>query len=709
MPDILPPSVDADVGSPTLRPLLALLVDLLGMSIQPADLIAAEAGGTDRPSWTDALAHGGAALGLRMHWVRCTVDEAAALSDPSLPAVGLGPDLGVGPAWVVLSGSRLGTVQMHIPGSPAGPRRLRPSVLQAQWLSPDEVQLWAFVEPSRPASPVLRRTEGQPAPKPLQRLFGLLRAERVDLIAVVVYGVATGILGLAIPLTMQVLINWLAFGTLAQPVIVLTGILLVCLLLAAALRSLQRLAVEMVQRRVFVRMMADLARRLTQVRISTFDTRYGPELVNRFFDVLTVQKAMSSLLVDGLGAALQAAVGLTLLAFYHPALLAYDVVLVLSLVVILFALGKGAEKTAIKESKAKYAAASWIEELARHPLGFKLGGGERFALERADALAQDYLRARDAHWSVFFKQFVGSVGLQAVSSVLLLAVCGWLVLDAELTVGQLVAAEFIVTSALAGFAKFTNKLDSYYDLLAGIDKLGTLVDLPQERETGMAPASRTSPSSVRLDQVVIQQPGGLRRVGPLDLDVPSGARVAVLGGSGSGKSTLSEVILGMRRPHAGQVWRDGIRTEDLRPPAMYRDAMLVRGVDIIQGTVAENVRLNRPEAEIPALREALEQVGLTRTVDALPDGIHTELGPSGTPLSSTQARRLMLARALCARPRLLIIDGALDAMALSGLDPILARLCNPDAPWTLIVFTELPELAARLPVTTNLTAGGLHA
>lgn len=694
---------------PPMRILLHQLVDLCGIKVGAEDMrMAGEAADLATGPWTERLETAASGVGLRLHWVTCSAPEAAALSEDVLPVVTVADPGMAGQRWVVLSGRSFGRVRVHTPPAPVPTVQMLPSHVQSQLLGGQPSQIWALVEPALPASPVLPRDRMGPAPTPVQRLRALFRSEKRDITAVIIYGVATGVVSLAIPLTMQVLINWLAFGALAQPVIALTVVLLFCLLLGAALRGLQRLAVEMIQRRIFVRMMADLATRLTRVRVAAFDTQYGPELVNRFFDVLTVQKAIASLFIHGLGAALQAAVGLTLLAFYHPVLLAYDVVIVIALAGILFVLGKGAQKTAIKESKAKYAAASWFEELARHPIGFKLGNGQRLALEKTDALAQSYLVARDAHWRVYFRQFGGSLALQAVASVLLLALCGWLVLEGQLSVGQLVAAEFIVTSALAGFAKFADKFDTFYDLLAGIDKLGTLVDLPQERVSGLpAHPDRAEAAEVRLDRVVVQQPGGSRRLGPVDLEVPPGGRVAVLGRPGVGKSALAEVLLGLRRPREGTVWRDGLRAEDLRPSVLYKDCMLAGRIDIIHGTVGENVALGRPEATILEQRRALALVGLSSVVGDLPDEIHTVLGPEGRPLSSSHARRLMLARALCARPRLLVVDGLLDAVLPEERERLLAPLIGQEAPWTLIVFTEQAEVAAMLPRLYSLTPDGL--
>jgi putative ABC transport system ATP-binding protein len=701
----LPPQPRAD---PALALLLHSLVDRCGVDAEGPRVDAAAALAAGLGGWAERLDAGATALSLGVRWTRATPAEAVGLARADLPLVTCLEGEPGGPRWVVLGERRLGRAHTTTLPDVQGARWLTPTALASRSLGGDEARTWALISPALPASPVLPRVEGGAKPSPVRRLRALLGAERRDLAAVLVYAVAVGLLTLATPIAMQVLINWLAFGALQQPIVVLSVILLGCLVLAAGLRALQRIAVEIIQRRIFVRMVADLATRLSRVRVEAFDRQYGPELVNRFFDVLTVQKAVASLMLDGLGAALQALVGLALLAAYHPVLLAYDVIVVLALAGVLFLAGRGAQRTAIKESKAKYAVASWVEELARHPLVFKMGTGRTLALERADQLARGYLETREQHWTVYLRQFSGALIVQALATVGLLALCGWLVLDGALTVGQLVAAEFIVTSALAGFTKFAGKLDTFYDLLAGIDKLGQLVDLPQERAGGLPRSSADGPAGVTLEGAAFRWPGGAGGVGPIDLDIAPGTHTAMLGRPGAGKSTIADLILGVRRPTAGGVLRDGVDLEDLRPEVAYQEAALARGVDIVHGTVEENVALGQGGAARLEVRRALKQVGLRDAIRALPEGIDTVLGPTGSPLSGSQALRLMLARALAARPRLVVIDGLLDAVPAEERRALLAPFLAPEAPWTALVLTESGDVAALLPHRIALPTGASH-
>ncbi|MGE0756674.1 MAG: ABC transporter transmembrane domain-containing protein, partial [Pirellulaceae bacterium] len=336
---------------------------------------------------------------------------------------------------------------------------------------------------------------------PLTRLATFLRPEARDVCIVAVFSVAVGVLSLATPLAVEALVNTVSFGRLLQPLFVLCLLLLAFLGFAAALRTLQAYVAELIQRRLFVRIVGDLAYRLPRVERSAFDDIHAPELLNRFFDVMTVQKSAALLVLDGMTIVLQVLIGMTVLAFYHPALLGFDVLLLVGTLFAVLVLGRGAVRTAIEESKSKYAVAAWLEELAQFSNTFKGAGGTRHAFETADALAANYVSARRAHFRVLMRQIVFALGMQAVCGSVLLALGGWLVIRAQITLGQLVAAELIVAVIVGSIAKFGKHMESFYDLLAAVDKIGHLLDLPIERQAGDAAPRGTEGTAVELRDV----------------------------------------------------------------------------------------------------------------------------------------------------------------------------------------------------------------
>jgi ABC-type bacteriocin/lantibiotic exporter with double-glycine peptidase domain len=531
---------------------------------------------------------------------------------------------------------------------------------------------------------------------PLVRLRQWISLESEDAWVVVIYTAATGLVSLVLPIAVQAVVNTVAFGTLLQPLAVLTVLVLLALLAVAWLNAYRQYVVEMIQRRVFVRLAGDVADKLVRVEPRAFDRYHGPELVNRFLEVVTVQKAGATLLLDGLTVAVQTLIGMTLLAVYHPFLLAFDVLLALSLFVVLFPMGSGAIPTAVKESKAKYALLAWLEELARHQIAVKSRAGLVLALERTNELVKDYLGYRAKHFRILLRQIVGSFVLQALASATLLGVGGWLVIDRQMTLGQLVAAELVVALVTSGITKFGKHLELFYDLMAALDKLGYLTDLPREREAGELLPRKHGAAAIRMQDVAVSPGVSAPLIQGVRLTAEPGDRIGLVGSTGSGKSSLMDVLYALRPPDSGHVEIDGI---DYRVLSLYelRDQIaLVREPQIFEGTVLENMRLGREELTMDRAQAALEEVGLLEQVLKMPGGLNTELATGGGPLSSGQAVQFELARALAHEPRVLLLDECLDWLEdLPERGRLLDLVFLPRERWTVIVASHNQEILGR--------------
>lgn len=546
-----------------------------------------------------------------------------------------------------------------------------------------------------------------PRARPTQRLMNYLQYERRDLWVVVIYSVAIGLTSLAVPVAVQAVVNTVQFGQILQPLVVLAVLVLVALGFNAVLRALRSWVLELIQQRIFVRLAGDVAHRLVRVQVQAFDRAHGPELVNRFLDVVTVQKASSQLVIDGLELVMQTLLGMLLLAAYHPFLLAFDVVLLVLMVGILFGLGGGAVRTSIKESGMKYEIVAWLEEMARHLTTFKTPAGAQFGLTRTDELVTKYLGYRSKHFSILLRQIVGLLALQAIASAVLLGAGGWLVIQRQLTLGQLIAAEIVVSLIVASLAKFGKQLETFYDLQAALDKLGYLSDLPQERQGGEPVPRGERGARIELTQVSMSVPGRESLLRDLDLAIASEDRVGMSGASGEGKSILLDVVYGVRQPDAGVLTLDGRHYRDLDLSSLRGQIALVRDNEVFMGTVADNVRLGSPQSKLDDVREALEAVGLLRVCMALPDGLQTQLSTGGWPLTPSQVTRLMIARAICGRPRLLLIDEVLDPMDPLDRAELLNLLFARGTGWSVLIVSSEPSVLQRCNRVYRLQDGHL--
>lgn len=498
---------------------------------------------------------------------------------------------------------------------------------------------------------------------PLRRVRQLLALDRQDIVVVVIYGVALGLLSLAVPIAVQSLVNTVTFGSLIQPLVVLTALLAVALIGAAILRALQIRIAEMLQRRLFVRIVVEIGARLPRVSASALRKANGPELLNRFFDVFTIQKSLTALLLGGVDAVLIALVGLVVLAFYHPALLAFDLVLIVGAVLVLIPLGRRGTTTSIEESKAKYAVAGWLEEMARHPLSFKSAGGQQLAQLQVESLAKGYLEKRDRHFRIVFRQVVGALSIEVIASVALLAMGGLLVIERQLSIGQLVAAELIVTAVVASIAKLGGKVETFYDLVAAVDKLGEILDLPLERSDGEAlPPTPQAVGALRVREAVVELDSGALS-DPISLELRPGEHVSLGGASERQTTGLVDAIYGLNPLIEGIVEIDGHDGRDLSLPELRRRVAVVRDAEIFPGCILDNLRAGNPELSSEEAWDALGRVGLAETLKWLPQGLRTPLMSDGAPLSRAQTVALAVARALAGKPSILVLDRSLDRLS----------------------------------------------
>jgi putative ABC transport system ATP-binding protein len=642
------------------------------------------------------LSAAAAEVGLKILPTRISIADAVWKADVNLPVIIWSPKTS---SWVVIGKHGFFRARVSSPDRPREETLLSRSELAARigLESPHQIVEVGVVCATLPVQPAT--THQQPhghhshrTLTPLRRFMALMRPEMSDVWTIIFFSLITGLLYLALPLAINALVSNVAFGTQSGPflqaLLVLAAVLLICLALAAVLRGLQYYTVEVIQRRVFVRMTADLSHRIPRVDMRSIDGVNAPELVNRFLDVVTMQKNTALLLLTGINLLLSTLIGMSVLAFYHPFLLAFSLILLAVLSFIIFVLGRGAIGTSIAESLCKYGVLGWLEELARYPRLFKGPGGYEMAAHHADDLARAYLDARRRHFRILMRQIVGLLVVEVIASAALLTVGGLLVLNQQLTLGQLVAAEIIVTAIVASISKLGKQFEAWYDTLAAVDKLGHLVDLQIERDGGDCPLRLATGAKVEINELSFAYQPGKVVFKEISFDLEPGDHVALHGTQGSGSSTMLDLLHGLRTPTGGHILIDGLDLRSWNLESLRSQVTLIRPGDLFNGTITDNIRLGHPEVSLYEINKALRDVGLLQDVLDLPLGVQTELLTGGLPLSSRQRIRLLLARALVCRPRLLLLDEVLDGLDSATLKELAGIVLDPSHLWTVIISTR---------------------
>lgn len=541
----------------------------------------------------------------------------------------------------------------------------------------------------------------------LSQMLSIIRGEKTDIWVILTYAGGIGICSLAIPITVQSLISSVAFGSLLQPLVLLTIVVGSVFAFAGIMRFLQLIAAETIQRRLVVRASLSVGQKLLSVSLRNFSQYYGSEYVVRFMELFSIQKLVTLILLDGTAFLFQVLISLTLVSFYHPLFFAFALILMVCLLVVVFGFGVGGVRTSIAESSAKYEIMGWLQSLAKHPETFKSARGERFAISTLDRFINSYLDERSEHFKVLLRQTFAALTLQAMANALLLGLGGWLVIKGQLTLGQLVAAELAFGFALANLTKLGRHLEKFYDLSASVSKLDSLFDLPCEPLGGnffecTCEAAHLSVVDVSVRSEHFAEPL-LKKV---SFELNPGDKAVIWGANGSGKSHLADLLFRIDQPTSGRIELDRHPISSIHPRELRGEVALVRGVELFNGSIEENLTLGNTEISQLRIRDVLSWIGLESDIYSLPEGLQTKISGVSSPLSTGQALRLMIARSLLMKCRLLVLDGTVDTMDEWAQQKVVTTL-RTKCPQTVLLFTHESKLACSLPKIARLEAGTL--
>jgi len=530
-----------------------------------------------------------------------------------------------------------------------------------------------------------------------QRLMGLLRLDKRDVFQVFYYAIFAGLVNLSLPLGIQAIINLIQGAQISTSWIVLVVLVTLGVAFVGVLQLMQIRIIENVQQKIFTRSSFEFAYRFPKIKMSELRNYYPPELANRFFDTLTVQKGLSKVLIDFPAALLQIIFGLLLLSFYHPFFIIYGLLLILLIYVVFkFTAQKGLD-TSLDESKSKYKVAHWLQEVARSIISFKLSGKTTHALDKNDALVVEYLEARENHFRILVLQFIQMIGFKVLVTAGLLLIGGLLVLNQEMNIGQFVAAEIIILLVISSVEKLITGLETFYDLLTSLEKLGQVVDKELEPQEGEKPFAENEGFHIELDEVSYNVPGRDKKIiDNVSLKITPTCTILLNGDSGSGKTTLLRIIAAIVTPDNGGIYINNVSLKGMNLN-YYRShiGQSLPEESPFEGTILNNITFADKSIPQEQVYWALDAVGLTEFVKEQPKGINTILYPEGKQIPYTVAKKIVLARSIVRKPKLLILKDPLDQFKKEEALRIMNFLSDKSNGWALLVVSSNLEWADR--------------
>ncbi|PRX56561.1 peptidase domain-containing ABC transporter [Flagellimonas meridianipacifica] len=530
-----------------------------------------------------------------------------------------------------------------------------------------------------------------------QRLLGLLALDKKDVLQIFYYAIFAGVVNLSLPLGIQAIINLIQGAQVSTSWIILVVLVTLGVAFVGILQLMQIRIIENVQQKIFTRSSFEFAYRFPKIKMSQLLNYYPPELANRFFDTLTVQKSLSKILIDFPAALLQIIFGLLLLSFYHPFFIIYGILLILLIYVVFkFTAQKGLE-TSLDESKNKYKVAHWLQEVARSLVSFKLSGKTSHAIDKNDTLVAKYLDARESHFKVLILQFIQMIGFKVLVTAGLLLIGGLLVLNQEMNIGQFVAAELIILLVISSVEKLILGLETFYDLLTSLEKLGQVVDRELEPLEGERPFSENDGFTVELQNVSYHVPDRDKKIiDNISLTITPTCTILLQGPNGSGKSTLLRLIAGIIEPSNGNIFVNNVALQGLNLNYYrYHLGQSLTEESPFEGTILDNITFGDKDVSKDDVYWALEKTGLTEFVKEQPQGLNTILYPEGRQIPYTISKKIVLARSIVRKPKLLILKDPLDQFTEEEAVRIMDFLTEPSNGWALVVVSQNPKWTDR--------------
>jgi ABC-type bacteriocin/lantibiotic exporter with double-glycine peptidase domain len=546
---------------------------------------------------------------------------------------------------------------------------------------------------------------------PMQRFWQLLAAEKREIVYLYIYAIVAGLISLSLPLGIQSIIAFISSGQITASVVVLISLIVLGLLIVGGMQIMQLWLVEYIQQRIFTRTAFDFSHRVPRFQAEALHRYYPPELMNRFFDTISLQKSMAKLLTDFTTSAIQIVFGLILLSFYHPYFIVFGMILVIVLIAILYFTSPRGVDTSITESKYKYKLVAWLQEMARSMNTFKLGGQSVLPTEKTNVFVTSYLKARRQHFRVLMTQYFSFVGFKTVITGGLLVLGAILVIQREINIGQFVASEIVIILIMTAVEKIIIKLDTIYDMLASLDKLGQVTDMPLEEEGGVPMPASGQGLSIQVNNLRYRYPDvDEQAINGISFSVLSSERVCIAGFNRSGKSTLSQLLLGLYDNYEGSIAYNNLSLRDLDKNSMRRlIGDNTSKEQVFDGTILENITLGIPNVPIEDVIWATDNVGLTDFIHELPDGLQTELTGGSIRLPASVSRKIIMARCLVLRPKMLLLDDFWGGMEKHEKLRLIQMLSSQEFSWTLLIISNDPEVMAICDRTLLLREGKLVA
>ena len=529
----------------------------------------------------------------------------------------------------------------------------------------------------------------------LDKFLKMIKLEKREVTAIYFYAILSGVIQLSLPLGIQTIINFsqaaAGIGELPVSIILLIIIVLVGILVSGIVQVNQMKIVEKIEQSIFTRFSLDFAHKIPKIESSELNNNHLPELMNRFFEVISLQKGLSKILLDIPLAAIQIIFGLVLLSFYNSTFIVLGLLLILLLFFIFKYTTKKGLVASYNESENKYEVASWLEEIARSYKTFKISSQNNFHLKKTDELVKDYLVSKTKHFQILKFQYWSLIVFKLLISAMMLIIGAVLLIKQQLNIGQFIAAEIVILLILSAVEKLILNLEVGYNILTGVEKLNVISEKRTEIQGKSPYTSNGNGIGIEVKELNFKFENSPYLLENINFTIQPGTKVCVMGDGGSGKSILLELIGGTLKNFEGVVNINNTPINNINQNEYRKNiGIFYNEQDIFDGTIYDNICMGNESITPNEIMKLAEMLEIKDFISQLPEGLYTPLQPTGKGLSTIIAKKILLLRAIANQPELLVLDEPFELAGAESSKKISKYLTDLQNTTCMVVSGYIP-------------------
>ena len=523
-----------------------------------------------------------------------------------------------------------------------------------------------------------------------QAFLKMLRLDKSDISAIYLFAVLAGLVQLSLPLGIQTIVGFVMAGSISTSIVILIIMVVGGTFLNGMLQVRQLQLIEKLKQKIFVRYALAFSSRFPKLNIERLDNYHLPEMVNRFFEIPTLQKGIEKILLDIPSAIIQIFFGIILLSFYHVFFIAFGALLIIIIILIFRLTSQKGFAASMEASDYKYQVAAWLQDMARMIKSFKYAPKSNIHINKTDKLLVGYLSARTTYFRILITQAWSLIGFKVLITTIMLLVGATLLVNQQINIGQFIAADIVIIAIISSVEKLIGNLDVIYETFTAIEKMNLVIEAKEETDGTLELNDTPQGVSIIFEKINFTYPDGTRSLSDINIRIAAGQKVLIQGASGSGKSSLLRMLTGAFQGYQGSLLLEGLPLGNYKLSSIRSlTGVLLNQKEIFRGSLFENITMGDKAISADDIISLSEITGLAEFIKTSKEGLDLQLDPLGKRLSQRVLLQILILRAIFGGKRLLLLEEPFQLLNKEESKKLMIFFKNNNI--TVLIFSEKEE------------------